>query len=156
MTSLNRLENKRWTLARGRVGARSFPLYTRFTKGDNHMATTPARGRHPREDDLSTASAGAGTLQIKDVKWSEDEQRLAVALPDGRLCVATDSMVVVDTKDGRQIATGGAKAEARRLLEQAKRDQLPATPFGVIASRNHDAPLPACVPNTIWAQEPSN
>jgi hypothetical protein len=80
-------------------------------------------------------------------------KRLAVALPDGRLCVATDSMVVVDAKDGRQSATA---AEARRLLEQAKRDQLPATPFGVIASRNHDAPQPAFVPNTIWAQEPSN
>jgi len=75
---------------------------------------------------------------------------------DDSLCVATDSVVVVDTKDGRQIATGGAKAEAHKLLERAKRDKLSATPFGTIASRDHDAPQPACAPNTIWAQEPSN
>jgi hypothetical protein len=156
VTSLYTWEDRRWKLAKGRIGDRSFPLHTRFTKADNHTATTPIRGRHPREDDLSTASAGAGAPRIKDIEWSENEQSLTVALSDGRRCVATDSTVVVDTKGGRQIATGGAKLETRKLLEQARRDLLAVTPFGLIASRDHEAPPPACAPNTIWAQEPPN
>jgi len=156
VTSLYTLVNRRWTLAQGHVGDRRFPLYTRFTKADSRTVTTPTRGRHPREDDLSTASAGAGALRIKDTKWSENEQSLTVALSDGRQCVATQGTVVIDAKDGRQIATGGAKLEARRLLEQAQRDSLAATPFGRIASRDHEAPQPASAPNTIWAQAPPN
>jgi hypothetical protein len=79
-----------------------------------------------------------------------------VALSDGRLCVATDSTVVIDAKEGRQIATGGARLEARALLELAQRDSISVTPLGLIASRDHEAPQPACAPITIWAQEPLN
>jgi len=156
VTSLYTLENRRWKRAHGRVGGRTFPLYTRFTTADNHTTTIPTRGRHPREDDMSTASADWGAVRIEDIKWSEREQSLTVVLSGGRRCDATNGLVIIDTTDGRQAATGVAQVERRKLFERAKADSLLVTPFGAIASRNHDAAQPACAPDSIWAQEAPN
>lgn len=151
VTSAYALQDGRWRLVHGRYGGRAFPLYTRFTKADNAKATTPARGRRPREDDFSTGGAGPGETTIKSVAWNNDEQELRLALANNRSCIVSFSNVVVDDAAGRRIAAGGAQAEARKLLEEARDKAMRVTLTGAIVSRGLGAG-DACRPNAIWAR----
>jgi hypothetical protein len=148
VTSLYVLDKGRWSLAHGRYGGRSFPLYTRFTNRPNTKPTTPSRGRHPREGDYSTGDFGPAGLRIADLHWSDEDGAMSLGLSDGRKCSA--GFVIVDTDEGRQIALG-VSAEVRRLLAEAKTKSMDVTTVGKTVWP--DVPQPACAPDSIWARQ---
>jgi len=161
ITSLYEAKDAHWGLIRGAHGHRQFPLYTRFTYRANHLATTPASGRHPLEDDLSDAfDSNTPLLKIQNLKWA-DVQRSGMPtfrLSDGRECGESGwdstAMVVLDTRDRRIAATLGAPEDAHQILQGIVQRGLPVQ---VMGWRRNRAAKPGmargCFPEMIWARE---
>ena len=162
ITSAYEARDAHWHRIIGQHGSRTFPLYTRFTNRENRVATIPAPGRHPTEDDLSNDtvrySGKLATVRWADIQMSDNPQ---FDLSDGTVCspVAwySSMVVVVDTAEGRQAATLGASEEEHRLLDAIMTLGLPVElkgrrRYGMTGDRERK--LTPCVPETLWASRP--
>lgn len=162
VTSVYEARDAHWHLIRGAHADRQFPLYTRFTYRTNHVATTPAPGRHPREDDLSNAfDSNAPAVKIKHLTWADVQQSgmPRLQLSDGRNCGEvgwySTAMVVLDSPERRVAATLGAPEEAQQFLQTIVRRGLPVQ---VIGWRRDNSAKPegeraGCFPEMIWASD---
>jgi hypothetical protein len=159
ITSMYEARDAHWHRISGEHASRTFPIYTRFTNRANRVATTPAPGRHPVEDDLSNdITAHSGRLTA--IHWANvaQSQNPQLDLSDGSVCVPVawySSMVVVqDTPGGRNAATLGAPEEAHRLLNEIVRAKVSVDIRGSrrYAVTGVEKPNQAqCIPETIWA-----
>jgi hypothetical protein len=154
ITSLYEARDGHWFLVHGKRGARSFPLYTRYTDRPNRVATTPSPGRNPLEDDLSnSAIVDQAPVRIDKLEWpgAADSTDPSILLGDGRTCRLRSATVevVLDREAGRQSAIMGAAQDAKRLLEEIVREKLPVRLSGHRAPE--DGPSDVCAPELIWA-----
>ena len=162
ITSAYEARDAHWHRISGQHAARLFPIYTRFTNRANRVATTPAPGRHPAEDDLSNDTM-AYSGRLTAVHWANVSQseNPELDLSDGTVCTPAawySSMVVVsDTVDGRKAATLGAPQEAHRLLSEIMRANVGVEVKGhrrnSVTGDQKSKPT-RCVPETVWAAAP--
>jgi hypothetical protein len=159
ITSLYEAREARWHRVQGPHGGRSYPLFTRFTNRANRTATTPAPGRHPREDDLSNESP-VRRARIQGLQWGNVQQseNPDLILNDGTVCkpVAWYSTmtVILDSKSGRTTATLSAPDEARELLETIRDRKLAVEIFGkrrYAVTGDNPRKATDCIPETVWA-----
>jgi hypothetical protein len=159
ITSLYEARGARWHRVEGEHAGRSFPLYTRFTTRSNRVATTPAPGRHPIEDDLSN-DFPSHRSRLRSVKWANvaQSENPELVLDDGTVCSPaawySTMSVVLDTSKERIAATLSAPEEARALLETIRDRKLDVQITGkrrYAATGDHSRKPTRCVPETIWA-----
>lgn len=151
----------RWRRVAGRLGGRTFPLYTRFTTRPNKLPVAPAASRHPWAPDLSNAEPlMAGTLlewewpngQARILDRSELDLKFTVmAVDEGRVTCTPDywydsARVVMDEPGGRRIVrlSGKDRAVVDPLLTRFVKDHVRVQLFG---RRYRDK----CSSELIWA-----
>lgn len=152
VTNLYEAEGGRWRRVKGRHGARSYPLYTRFTERPNRRPTAPRPGRNPFAPDLSNAAPVlSGTLnsyEWADVGQSEDV-KLVVSAGGSEVACSPVSWfgsfgIVADTPQGREVVTAyGNEKQVRELLSQAVRNKTAVSLYGRRRAE-------ACSPEWVW------
>jgi hypothetical protein len=121
--------NARWRRIKGRFGARSYPLYTRFTNRPNRRATVPRAGRKPFAPDLSNdASNLRGRLlsyRWANVSQSEDIELTFETAARQRVTCRPDSWYSSFTlvKDGARSRNFLARGQRGRCEKHARRDR---------------------------------
>ncbi|HYG83006.1 MAG TPA: hypothetical protein VD861_21595, partial [Pyrinomonadaceae bacterium] len=136
----------------GRHGARSYPLYTRFTHRPNRRPTAPRPGRNPFAPDLSNAApfieGALNSYEWADVEQSEDVKLLVTSGGSEVACSPVSWYgsfgVVTDTPSGREVVTAhGNEARVKELLSEAVRNRAVVSLYG---RRRRGA----CSPEWVW------
>ena len=131
ITNIYEVRNARWQRIAGRHGNHTYPLYTRFTFKENHKATIPKRGRHPFAPDLSNRSPWL-VGQLLSYDWAKVSQSEDISLrmkdAHGRVVLSkpvswiASFAVVIDSPEGRQIASLAANEETVKSMLDTIRD----------------------------------
>ena len=125
ITDFYKVTNARWQKVQGKLGSRSYPLYTRFTNRENHKPTFPKKGRNPFSPDLSSdISSIKGKLfsyNWANANQSEDISLNITQRNGKKFSVSPASLysifsVVIDTKEGRKIVSLSATEESMKAV----------------------------------------
>jgi hypothetical protein len=152
VTNLYEAEGGRWRRVEGRHGARTYPLYTRFTRRANRTPTTPRAGRQPFAPDLSNLrpvlSGALDSYEWGEVEQSEDV-RFSVSAGGSKTVCSPVSWyasfgLVNDTPLGREVFSAyGNEEQVKTLLGQAVKNRTAVSLYG---KRRRES----CSPEWIW------
>ncbi|HJR08027.1 MAG TPA: hypothetical protein VJ842_12265 [Pyrinomonadaceae bacterium] len=155
ITNIYTATNARWRKVKGRFGARTYPLYTRFTNRPNRRATVPRAGRHPFAPDLSNNAANLRG-RLVSYRWAKVSQsediELVIETTARRQVICrpiswySSFAVVKDDARGREIFSfAGSEEDMKRAL-----DEIVAGRYEVSLSGQRKAE--GCQPEVLWAQ----
>ena len=156
ITHIYTARDARWRRIRGRFGARSYPLYTRFTDRPNRRATAPRPGRSPFAPDLSNDTANATRARLRSYRWANVSQSEDVELTfetgAGKQLVCrpvswyASFTVVLDRTHGRRIfSLAGAEEDFKAALDELIASRAEVALYGARAATG-------CSPETLWAK----
>jgi hypothetical protein len=145
VTNIYQAGNARWDMVKGKLGRRSFPLYTRFTNRPNHQAVKPKPTRHPYAPQLANKTP-LFTGRLTGYTWAKDSAGSADS-PDGLSftiqetngktvrCAPAEwygsAHLVIDGGDGRRIIALWSEAKTiKEFLEEIIKGRYKVSLYG--------------------------